>query len=195
MKKAGLRVVVDDSDRNPGFKFNAWELKGTPLRLELGPKDFEKGEVRAAIRHSNEKFQVKWDNIADEMVDLMPKIHKQMYDKAVQAREDNMATVDNWADFMKELGNRKIVLADWCDTVACEEKVKETSKEESMQAMEEMNEEESKLTGAAKTLCIPYTMGKQAQKKGKGKDPFKNAKCFMNCGKKATVTALWGRSY
>ena len=66
-----------------------------------------------------------------------------MYDKAVKTREENMATVDNWTDFMAELGNRKIVLADWCDTVACEEKVKEVSKEESMAAMEEMNAEES----------------------------------------------------
>lgn len=57
--------------------------------------------------------------------------------------------------------------------------------------MEEMNEEEGLLTGAAKTLCIPYTMGKQAQK---GKDPFKNAKCFK-CGTKAKVTALWGRTF
>ena len=55
-----------------------------------------------------------------------------MYDKATKAREDNMATVTNWADFMTELGNRKIVLADWCDTVACEEQIKEVSKEESM---------------------------------------------------------------
>lgn len=59
--------------------------------------------------------------------------------------------------------------------------------------MEDMNEEEGMLTGAAKTCCIPYNMGKQATAK-KGKDPFKNVKCFF-CGKQAKVTALWGRTY
>ena len=73
-----------------------------------------------------------------------------------------METVTNWDDFMAALGKKKIVLADWCDTVACEEIVKETSKEESKAAMEAMNAEEGALTGAAKTLCIPYKMGKQA---------------------------------
>ena len=57
---------------------------------------------------------------------------------------------------MVALGEKNIVLADWCDTVACEEKIKAQSKEESLKAMEEMNEEESALTGSAKTLCLPY---------------------------------------
>ena len=108
----------------------------------------------------------------------MHKIHDEMYKKAEQARSDHMKTVDNWEDFMAALGGRDIVLADWCDTVECEVKVKDQSKEESLEAMKNMNEEETMLSGAAKTLCIPYTMGKQAQK---GKDPFKGAKCFK-CG-------------
>ena len=57
---------------------------------------------------------------------------------------------------MAALNNRDIVLADWCDCAECEERIKELSKEESMKAMEEMNEEETLLTGSAKTLCIPY---------------------------------------
>jgi prolyl-tRNA synthetase len=57
LKLAGIRVQVDDIDNhNPGFKFNNWEVKGTPLRLELGSKDFEKGEVKVAVRNSGEKF-------------------------------------------------------------------------------------------------------------------------------------------
>lgn len=57
LKKAGVKVVLDDRENyNPGFKFNNWELKGTPIRLELGKKDFEKQEVRCAKRHNGEKF-------------------------------------------------------------------------------------------------------------------------------------------
>ena len=94
------------------------------------------------------------------MASLLTKIHKDMYQKALKAREDNTATVDNWDDFMTELNKKKFVLADWCDNVACEKNIKERSKEESKALMEAMNEEESALTGAAKTLCIPYTMGR-----------------------------------
>ena len=126
------------------------------------------------------------------MTSLLSKIHKDMYQKALKAREDNTATVDNWDDFMTELNKKKFVLADWCDNVSCEKHIKEKSKEESKALMEAMNEEESALTGAAKTLCIPYTMGKQASGK---KDAFKGAKCFCGCNKQAKVTALWGRSY
>ena len=60
LKAAGLRVTVDDRENhNPGFKFNSWEVKGTPIRLELGAKDIAAGEVKCAVRHSGAKFQVK----------------------------------------------------------------------------------------------------------------------------------------
>jgi prolyl-tRNA synthetase len=68
LKKAGIRVTVDDRDNhNPGWKFNHWELKGVPIRMELGKKDFEKDEVRVCIRHNGKKMQVKVDGIAEEM--------------------------------------------------------------------------------------------------------------------------------
>lgn len=57
LKDAGIRCVIDDSDNhNPGFKFNYWEVRGTPVRLELGSKDFEKNEVKCCVRHNGEKF-------------------------------------------------------------------------------------------------------------------------------------------
>jgi len=57
LKASGIRIAVDDRDNhNPGFKFNSWEVKGTPVRLELGAKDFQNGEVKVAIRHNGEKF-------------------------------------------------------------------------------------------------------------------------------------------
>lgn len=92
---------------------------------------------------------------------------------------------------MTALNNRDIILADWCDTVECEERVKEQSKEASMEAMADMNEEETLLTGSAKTLCVPYRMGRQASG---NPDAFKDVKCIF-CQSPAKVTALWGRSY
>jgi|Transcript_13341 prolyl-tRNA synthetase len=83
-----------------------------------------------------------------------------MYNKALQARESHLKNAANWDEFMAGMNNKDIVLADWCDEKECEERIKDLSKEESMKAMAEMNEEESLLTGSAKTLCIPYQMGK-----------------------------------
>lgn len=64
MKKAGVRVTVDDrANYTPGWKYNHWEVKGVPVRLELGPMDFNKSEVRTVLRYNGEKFQMSWENI------------------------------------------------------------------------------------------------------------------------------------
>lgn len=66
IKKSGIRVHLDDrSNYNPGWKYNHWELKGVPIRLELGPKDIEKGEARCVIRHNSEKIQLKYENMTE----------------------------------------------------------------------------------------------------------------------------------
>jgi len=91
LRQAGMRVVVDSSEtHNPGFKFAAWEVKGIPARLELGMKDYEKEEVRVAVRHSNKKFQAKWENIEGQMSDLLQTIHNEMYAKAEKARNEHL---------------------------------------------------------------------------------------------------------
>ena len=125
------------------------------------------------------------------MSELLKTIHAEMYDKAEKARDEHLRNVDNWDDFMAALNNRDICLADWCDVKECEERIKDQSKEESMKAMEEMNEDEALLTGSAKTLCIPFRMGRQASGE---ENPFEGKKCFF-CDADAKVTALWGRSY
>jgi len=64
IKKGGIRVHLDDkTNYNPGWKFNYWELKGVPIRLELGPKDIKAGEVKCVVRVDNKKFQLKWEGI------------------------------------------------------------------------------------------------------------------------------------
>merc|ERR1712166_125759 len=187
LTEAGIRCKVDDSDtHNPGFKFNAWEVKGVPLRFELGAKDFANDEVRVAVRHDGRKFQMKWDSIAEETHKTLELLHHEIYEKALKTRDEHLKEVDNWKDFMEALDGRNICLAPWCDVKKCEEKIKDQSKEESIAKMAEANEDETLLTGAAKTLCIPYELGNQKLAEG--------VKCFY-CGEQAKVTALWGRSY
>ena len=99
-----------------------------------------------------------------------------MYNKALEARETHLKNATNWDEFMAALNNRDIVLADWCDEVECEERVKDQSKEASMEHMANLNEEETLLTGSGKTLCIPYQLGRQASG-----DPnaFDGVKCIF----------------
>jgi prolyl-tRNA synthetase len=115
---------------------------------------------------------------------MLETIHTEMYNKALNERLSHVKNVDNWKDFMDALSGRNLCLAPWCNVKQCEKDAKERSKEESIKAMEDKNEDEALLTGAAKTLCIPHQQ-----------DPLNgDEKCFA-CGAKATVRALWGRSY
>lgn len=124
LSATGLRVKVDCSDtHNPGFKFSQYEIQGVPVRIELGMKDFEKQEVRVAIRHNGKKQQMPWEGIGNGINSLLDTIHQEMYLKAEKARDDNLVNVSNWNEFMDALNARKICLADWCDTEACEDKI------------------------------------------------------------------------
>lgn len=80
MKEAGVRVYLDDRDNyNPGWKFNHWEIKGTPLRIELGKNDFEKQEVRVVRRDNGEKSQLKWSELTTAIPELLDRVHDDMY--------------------------------------------------------------------------------------------------------------------
>ena len=72
LKEVNVRALCDDRENyNPGWKFNHWELKGTPIRIELGKKDFEKFEVRVVRRDTGEKLQMKWEHLATEIPILL----------------------------------------------------------------------------------------------------------------------------
>jgi len=188
MVAEGIRAVVDDRDNhNPGFKFNQWEVRGVPIRMELGAKDMEKKEVKCVFRFDGRKFQTSQDTLAQDALKMLENIHQEMFEKAKKARDDKMVYADNWTDFMKAINEKNIVLTPWCNTKESEEKIKDQSKEESMQKMLEANEDEAILTGAVKTLCIPY---EDAYKK----ELPEGAKCFFT-GEPAKVIALWGRTY
>lgn len=90
-------------------------MKGTPVRLEIGAKDFQKNEVRCCIRHSGAKSQVKQESIVADMQQLMLDIHTQMFDKAKAARDSHLKQVSNWSEFMDAMNAKNICLAQWCD--------------------------------------------------------------------------------
>ncbi|WP_424765755.1 proline--tRNA ligase [Paenibacillus sp. sgz302251] len=127
LKKAGIRVRVDDrADVSPGWKFNEYEMRGVPLRLELGPRDMENGQVVLVSRITGEKRIVQQANLVAEVEAFLAETHEEMYNRAKQFRIDNSRSVDTlneMKDFLEE--QRGFVEAGWCGSAACEKQVKE----------------------------------------------------------------------
>ncbi|SEN33524.1 proline--tRNA ligase [Paenibacillus sp. OV219] len=127
LKKAGIRVKVDDrSDVSPGWKFNEYEMRGVPIRLELGPRDMENGQVVLVSRITGEKRIVLQSNLKEEIDGMLIEIHNDMLERAKQFRTDHSYSVET-LDEMKSLfeEQRGFALAGWCGSEACESQVKE----------------------------------------------------------------------
>jgi prolyl-tRNA synthetase len=127
LKRSGIRVKVDDrADQSPGWKFNEYEMRGVPLRLELGPRDMEKGQAVLVSRVSGEKRIVAQEDLLEEVAKMLEEIHQQMYDHAKKFMEDHFKSVDT-LDEMKQFleQTRGFILAGWCGSAECEQKVKE----------------------------------------------------------------------
>ena len=122
------RVKLDDSDKMAGWKFSEYEMKGVPIRLEVGPKDIEKNQVVLVRRDSGEKIIVSMDNLEKDIPDLLDKIHDGMFEKAKNLIENNTNNAVNMEEF-KDIMENKIgfVKAMWCGDAKCEEKIKEVT--------------------------------------------------------------------
>lgn len=120
------RVDIDASDKKPGWKFNEYEMKGVPIRLEVGPKDIEKGQVVLARRDTGEKIFAPLENLEEKIVQLLEEIQTSLYNKAKEHRNDHTYEAYTYEEF-KQIFNEKqgFVKAMWCGNQACEEKIKE----------------------------------------------------------------------
>lgn len=121
-----IRVHVDRrSELTPGFKFHDWELKGTPLRIEIGPKDIAKQKVVIATRHNQEKTDLSIDKIDGEINGILEKIQNEMFDTAKKMLQERSRSVDAYEKFKEELEKGGFLYAPWCGDESCEEKIKE----------------------------------------------------------------------
>jgi prolyl-tRNA synthetase len=127
LKKAGIRVRMDDrSDVSPGWKFNEYEMRGIPVRLELGPRDLENGVCVLVSRVSGEKKQVPLTNLVAEVRQMLDEVHEQMFRRALQFREEHFFSVDTLDELKAKLEEQRgFALAGWCGSDACESQVKE----------------------------------------------------------------------
>ncbi|SCW42450.1 prolyl-tRNA synthetase [Paenibacillus tianmuensis] len=127
LKQAGVRVKVDDRpDQSPGWKFNEYEMRGVPVRVELGPRDMENGQVVLVSRITGEKRVVQQDQFVEEVQKLLTETQQEMYDRAKRFRDESMTeadTVDELKSFLEQ--KRGFALSGWCGSAACEAQVKE----------------------------------------------------------------------
>ncbi len=126
LKNAEIRVQVDNREQlTPGFKFNDWEMKGIPLRIEIGPKDLEKNQVTFARRHNRQKDDQEISGLVERVISELDKIHQDMFSDAKKILEDRTVEVDTYDDFKNELEKGRLIKAPICDNPQCEEKIKE----------------------------------------------------------------------
>eukprot|EP01083_Nonionella_stella_P069016 183677_1 len=185
-----VRTYLDDRDNyNPGWKFNHWEVRGVPLRIEFGPKDMKKNQCVLVRRDSGARETCSLDSVSARVAELLELIHNDMFARAQEKMSSKKRVVSTWDEFTRALGERCFILAPSCDVAACEESVKErtrTTDEDETAAEETAGEGEifEKMTGAAKTLCIPFDQPELAE-----------ATSCVGCSEKATKWILYGRSY
>ncbi|MDY0395313.1 proline--tRNA ligase [Virgibacillus halophilus] len=121
-----IRVDIDASDKMPGWKFNEYEMKGIPVRIEMGPKDMEKEQVVLARRDTGEKEFVALTDLHTRLPKLLEEIQQNLFDKALVHREEMTTVAKNLEEFQKVLDEKGgFIKAMWCGDQACEEKIKE----------------------------------------------------------------------
>ena len=127
LKASGIRVKLDDSDNSAGWKFAEYEMKGVPVRLEIGPKDIENNQCVLVTRHNGEKTVVSLDNLAEEVQKKLQEVHDGLYAKALENRENKTYSCKNMDEIIKALEENGdgFVKAMWCGEEACEDEVKE----------------------------------------------------------------------
>ena len=168
LKKYGIRVKLDDTDNSPGWKFSEYEMKGVPVRIEIGPKDIESGQCVLVTRHDREKYTLPISDLGEAFGKLVEEklevVRQGIFDKALKNRENktySCKTLDEITEALEKNGDG-FIRAMWCGDEACEDAVKEK-------------------TGVG-SRCIPFDQEQISDK------------CVC-CGKPAKHMVYWGKAY
>jgi len=127
LSNANIRVKLDDSENSPGWKYSEYEMKGIPVRIEIGPRDIENGVAVAVRRDNGEKITLPIENLDEKCKELLEDVQKGLYEKA-KARRDQMTYIAHSTDELKEITSTKngFIKMMWCGDEACEKAVKDT---------------------------------------------------------------------
>jgi len=182
--EAGVRVEADLREYKSAWKYNDWDLKGVPLRIEIGQNDYDSKCVTFCRRDNTDqekKPQIPVDQVVQRAKETLIEYQKLLFDKALNAKQEHTKQAKTWEEFLNYLNSKNIVLVPFCCTSDCETSVKTKSAEESKAQATDLQFE---LTGAAKSLCIPFEQPVLED----------GTKCFA-CGSAAVSWTLFGRSY
>ncbi len=125
IKAAGIRVTVDERDERPGWKFSEWELRGVPLRLEIGPKDMEKSQVMIARRDTREKLPIPMDGLTQRLSELLADVQRTLLERALAFRAEHTQEAGDYETFKQALEGRPgFVISPWCGEAGCETQIK-----------------------------------------------------------------------
>lgn len=181
LKAGGIRVRGDYRDNySPGWKFNHWELKGVPIRIELGPRDIKQDQFVAVKRFDGEKKTIKNADACKSISEMLESAQAAMFAKAKKELDENIALVYSFDEFCSQLDKKKVIYAPFCGDIPCEDKIKKLS------ARDAVVEEGAPAMGA-KGLCIPFKQPAEIKP---------TDKCICpGCDKKPQYFTLFGRSY
>lgn len=165
LKEIDITYKVDNSNKTPGFKFSEAEVKGYPIRIEIGKRDLEKGVITLVRRDTLEKEQVSVEDAIIRVNELLINIQNDMYKKALDRRNSMVYNADTYEE-MTEIAKNKngFIYTNWCGNVECENKIKDDL--------------------GLKSRCIPFEDNK----------PTGDEKCIC-CGNKATTKIYWAKQY
>ncbi|MBT7902293.1 proline--tRNA ligase [Candidatus Woesearchaeota archaeon] len=162
-----FRPVLDDREEaTPGAKYHEWELKGVPIRIEIGPRDLAEEQVVLVRRDNSEKQFIKIKDLKEVVAQELDMIHDSMYKKAMEHLTESQVEANDWDSFVSCINARKLVKVNYCEEPACEDMIKEK-------------------TGGASSRNIQF---------GEVGAPQEGSTCF-HCGKPATCRLFFSKSY
>ncbi|KAG8233213.1 hypothetical protein J437_LFUL013267 [Ladona fulva] len=185
LEKHGIRVKGDyRMNYSPGWKFNHWELKGVPLRVEVGPRDVAAATLVAVRRDTGEKITLKRDDSTPTQISsLLTDIQASLLKRATDDLEKHKVVCKNWSEFCKHLENKNIILSPFCGDMECEDKIKQNSARDETGA----EAEPGAPSMGAKSLCIPFDQPQPITPEDKCINPA--------CSLAPNFYTLFGRSY
>lgn len=184
LEEADVRVECDFREGySPGYKFNDWEMKGVPLRLEFGPKDSANSVVTTSRRDRDGKSTIPIKDLGTEVPNLLEQIQADMFKKAHDEYAAHRKIVREWKDFVPELNAKNVVIVPHCLGGECEDEIKKDSSGQ----VEGQEVDVRAPSMGAKSLCIPDEQPEEIKEGTKCVNP--------KCGKAARKWVMFGRSY
>ena len=141
LESAGVRVIFDNTDNSPGWKFNEWEMKGVPVRIEVGPRDLEAGKVILFRRDTLEKSECPLDNVTETVKNLLDTIQREMLESARVRRDNKIVKASDIKGILAGVEGGNFVKAGWCGCRGCEDKIKETTAATARVMLDELEDE------------------------------------------------------